>query len=510
MKHFATTLVFGTFLITSTAAHAQTVPLWKEPLKTQPAQFGPTPFGSMLVQLKTGLFAVNSETGIHVWSRPEVTDYELIAGTPFAVFTTAKGKAVADLESGKDVWAFASLGLNSTKGQIVLPGPGLVLVYGPTAESAHTLVAVEMATGKVTWKQTTLFSDPAFARKASDVVYVDFTLDTDHTIVLDPYLDGLIRLDLRSGAVVWRISEANLPSKNRSPYLYPAGDLLIAAYDNRLYAINNNAGNVVWARPKNFWSRVVQAEATPDGVLVRGSYTFMEDETKIFLPFLALLDPATGETKWNNEKGKFSGYSPFVLEGGTATIVSTDGVATYRVSTGEVMSTIAMPAFSGKEIPCCLERTSDGNLRVWSSQNLRLFDAKGALLYSKYFKAPGGSLVSKIGLLAASIAATGASQAAAAPGGMYNVYVPGASSPFYAKYKQTVDADKYIYVLTEEDGSAPDRFALVRIDKATGKDTGRVKFTDRSPTFQLDPVAGIVLFMDKDVLTAFKFPSRAQ
>lgn len=224
------------------------------------------------------------------------------------------------------------------------------------------------------------------------------------------------------------------------------------------------------------------------------------------MPYRMLLDAATGETKWTNEKGKIRVFTPFVLEGGTATIASWDSVATYRVSTGEVMNTIAMPDFSGKELPCCIERTSDGKLRVWSSQNLQLFDAKGALLYSKYFKAAGGSITSKIGLVAASIAATGVSQAAAAPGGMYNVYVPGAKSAFYAKYKQTVDADKYIYVLTEEDGSAPDRFALVRIDKSTGKDTGRIKFTDRSPTFQLDPVSGIVLYLDKDVLTAFKFP----
>ena len=96
----------------------------------------------------------------------------------------------------------------------------------------------------------------------------------------------------------------------------------------------------------------------------------------------------------------------------------------------------------------------------------------------------------------------------AAPGMPYTylVYGPGSNSALTAKFKASTDADQHRYVFTEEPGTAPARFALVRLDKSTGKDIGRVKFTDRSPLFRLDPATGFVVAADEARLYGLRFP----
>jgi hypothetical protein len=47
--------------------------------------------------------------------------------------------------------------------------------------------------------------------------------------------------------------------------------------------------------------------------------------------------------------------------------------------------------------------------------------------------------------------------------------------------------------------------SLVRIDKETGKETGRLWFTDRSPSMRLDPATGVAVVFEDNAFFAMRF-----
>jgi hypothetical protein len=72
------------------------------------------------------------------------------------------------------------------------------------------------------WKQQGLYSDPALASKAHKIKYRRWLSDTENTVVLDPTDDGLTRLDLRSGQLLWRIAKTELDGEEDFAALFAA------------------------------------------------------------------------------------------------------------------------------------------------------------------------------------------------------------------------------------------------------------------------------------------------
>jgi hypothetical protein len=485
------------------AAHADPAVLWRDTPPARVKALDYTPLGSLLVQLETGLLAVDPETGKHLWSRADVTAYILLPGTSLAVVTTAGGHTVIDLESGQDRWRFAALGFSAVRGMVRLPPAGLILVYGETPESPHAIAAAAYESGEVAWTQAGLYATPALAPKARKVHYAAHALDTDHTAILDPTEDGLIRLDLRTGELLWRIPQDGLDSGRKPIAMFAADGRLFVSYERKLLAISTAEGRVLWTRRDKFPSPVVQLGSTPAGLLVRGAYNADGSGRPSWKPYLALLDPATGATKWTTEKTRFDGRSAFLLEDETITIAHRKGVATYDLASGAMTGGSGLPEFSGGEDPCCLERFEGGRLLVSSSQNLRMLDESGQPLYSIYLKAPGASFLAKLASTALLVAVSAASQAAAPPGGVY--YAPTSNPVLTMRHKATTDAERFTFIFTEAPGADRQRFALVRIDKETGLETGRLWFADRSPLFRLDPATGIAVVVENDTLVAMRF-----
>ena len=501
------------WVIFATTADAQTTPAWTERLPADVEAFSFAPTGAVLVQLKTGLFAAEPETGAHVWSRPGVRAYSLVAGTPFAIFTTAAGMTVAGVESGKDRWSFASLGFSSIKGMVHLPAVDLLLVYGVTPQSAHTLIACRYGSGERVWTQTTLYADPALASKASKVEYRTWMLDGESSVVLDPSHDGLIRLDLKTGQPIWRLPEPALVSKGSPLEMVAVGRVMLGFYDSgdRVLGISLDEGKVLWTRKERFPTPVFQVASTPAGTLIRGAFAVSNGGAATsWRPYLTLIDPETGATKWMLQKDAFKGRSAFLLEENTLLEAAPEAIVSYDAATGAELNTVKMTEFSGNEYPALLDRDEDGGLLVWSSQNLRKFDRSGALVYSLYLKAPGSSFLAKLGSIALAVAmsaAVGAATSAIVPGApYYPVYMPEIGSPLTARFKATTNARRYMYMFTEEPGGEEARFALVRIDKFTGKDTGRIRFNERAPSFRLDWPTGAVVVEHDGTLAGYRFP----
>jgi outer membrane protein assembly factor BamB len=423
------------------------------------------------------------------------------------VTETATGQTVIDLESGQDRWKLSSLGFSSVKGIVHLPERDLMLVFGETSESRHVMVAARYETGEVLWKQPGLYSTPVLASRAQKIKYGRRISDTENTVVLDPTDDGLTRLDLRSGQLLWRIAKTDLDGEDDFSALSAADGRIYASYDRKILAIDAETGKVLWIRKEKLPTPVFQVASTSQGLLLRGAYNLDGNGRASWHPYLALLDAATGATKWTTEKTEFQARSSFLLEDNAIVIALEKAVATYDLASGKVRNSVSMPEFTGGEDPCCLQRFEGGRLLVWSSQNLRMFDQSGKPLYSVYLKAPGASLLAKVATTALVLAVSSASYAAASPGGLY--YLPTRFPTLTARYRATVDAERFTYIFTEdpEPDAKPTRFSLVRIDKETGKQTGRLWFADRSPSFRLDPATGIAVVFEDDALFAVRFGS---
>lgn len=478
---------------------------WKHDLGGRPVGVELTPFSTVVVELKTGgVSAFHTATGDRVWSRPQSSSFQRIAGLPYALVTQAGSTTVIDLETGEDRWSMSRLTLTSRTGFISLPAKNLLLVYGASPGAAHTLVGVNAETGEELWQNTSLYAHGALAQKAAKIRYLTYLQDTPSSVLIDPSDDGLLRLDLESGRLIWRTPDDVLKSGRHPLALFFGPDVVYAAHDRRLFAVAPADGRLLWRKEK-LPVAPAQVEATEAGLLIRGSHTFDNKGRTKWRPFLALLDPSTGATTWTTEKTKFEGRSPFLVEGNAVVVATKASVITFDLATGKPAHVRPMPELEGGEAACCIERRADGRLMITASQNVRMIGATGTVDYSTYFKAPGASFLSKFATVALAVVASSASMGLAGPGGMYSTYSPNASV-FTRRFKATTNADQYLYVFTEESGSRADRFVLVRLDKESGKDTGRLRFSDRSPNFRVDPATGDVIVVDGSTIAGLKFP----
>lgn len=492
-----------------TSSLAQTPATWSRTLPGTLVRMQPADGAVSLVQTKAGLLGIDPGTGRDVWTRPDVTTAAVVEGRALVIATTGGGERVLDLATGRDRWALASLGLKTVVGTIALPAQDLLLVYGEGSDGGHALVAAACDDGIVRWRQTALFKEPALAKRAPKMEYRTWIVDSETTIVLDPDDDGLVRLDLATGEVRWRVAESALPSKGKAVALDRAGAQVLVRYDRRLFALDAESGAVSWAREPQFPSPVAQLASSAPGLLVRGSHTVNGKGHISWKPYLALLNPATGATVWTTEGTKFKGRSPFLIDDGTITLALEQGIAAYDLATGRERQVVAMKKFEGGEYPTSIERERDGSLTLRSSQTVRRFDAALAPTAAVYLKAPGMSFMAKFAMVALAAAASTVSASMAAPGQLYSVFSPDLAS-INAKFGATTLVDRFAYVFTEEAGAHPDRFALVRLDRTTAADTGRLKFTDRSPSLIVEPATGLVIAGDGTTLRGYQYAAPAE
>src|SRR2546422_8241030 len=118
----------------------------------------------LLVGTKTELAGVNTSTGAVLWSRKDLADIknaslDIAWNTGFGVVSRRDTMEIFDLRTGLKRWDSGSLSFVTARGW--LPSPGLdtaILVLGRTANSATTLMAVDLATGHVRWRQDSAFT----------------------------------------------------------------------------------------------------------------------------------------------------------------------------------------------------------------------------------------------------------------------------------------------------------------------------------------------------------------
>jgi outer membrane protein assembly factor BamB len=477
-------------------------PSWSRTCATPPKSLGLAGPDRIVIQTDADVQMLDSTTGRMLWSRPDIVQLRPIGDRPYGLATTRDGQRVIDLETGLDRWPFEQLAFTAVKGVLPLPARAQVLVYGTTADSPHTLVAVRDEDGAVVWRQTDLFRrlPPDTARK---IVYTDRqpVLVGPDLLLLDPTHDGLLGLAPADGRLLWRVDErtAKQPASYRegAAVSVVAADRLFVPVEKALMALSVVDGTRLWTR-KSFPTRVAQMAMTPVGLLVRGDFEVRQDRVR-WRPYLTLLDPASGTTRWSTEdwSGSFEGRSPFVVDGDQVVVGSKHGLQALNLATGQPSASVAIHQFAGGEFPSRIEEVGPDRFLLTSSQNARVVDLTGRVVYDRYFEAPGESLAAKIAY-GALIAGTAATRFMGAP-----------DEPLFRTFKASENHGSYLYTVTgAPDASGRRGTSLLRLDKNTGRESGRIWFGERFPTFVLDPSTQMVVMVDHQTLRAFHFDGR--
>lgn len=162
--------------------------------------------------------------------------------------------------------------------------------------------------------------------------------------------------------------------------------------------------------------------------------------------------------------------------------------------------------FEEKEVPDNLEFTG-ANFVLSSSQNMMGFDENGETLYLDHWPSPKISLAGRIAMRTMQVAMV----AMAASAGFNEGYAGSSTSlgkqygqqrEFYEdmggafadiankRFKATISRGIYNFILTD----VGEGVGLVKVDKISGKETGKIVLNDKEPVFDSDPENGMIFY----------------
>lgn len=138
-----------------------------------------TDAGTVMVATKDALYGVDPD-GKEVWKADDIENIkeenvDLINGTPYVTLVKAKMfkgyNKVLDVVSGKMIVNTEDLGLQTVQKRLYLPESNKMLVYGGTKGGKLTTILVDLATGTKLWEQGSFFEKKSeqLVSKASEI-----------------------------------------------------------------------------------------------------------------------------------------------------------------------------------------------------------------------------------------------------------------------------------------------------------------------------------------------------
>lgn len=496
-------MVWTTLLVLTSAAGLmqQTSPAWQFSARDTIGAVRLTPFGTLAVQTGGGAYVLDVATGQPIWSRPEIRALDVLEFTPYGLARTERGFELVYLQDGAPRWSLP----NSTvriRSYLGMPERELLLVYGVADTNPLVVHAIDIESGAVRWSRGDWFASPRKLASWRPSIELDdhaVLWDTDSTMVLYPSHGGPIKVNGRTGEFIWRVdSLVSLTPPdpfNRSGELLAGDGRIFVPYGKRVLAVEAATGRVLWDHHDKYDGLITQMELTGQGLLIRGR---PDRDDPVTAPFLDLLDPETGVSRWNGALEELSHATAFTLIGDTAFLVANDRLFGVSLATGDFRE-VAKLNFEGRDAATVLEVGERAFVAI-GSQNMVRLDASGMQQYHVYYPAVGASFLAKF---ASTVVLVGLSVASARQGGSVIYYNPVLSARYYASRL----ADSLHFIFTS-DKNEPGRngFTIVRISKRHGRETGRVWVTERKPRYVLDPVTGtVVLRVGKQELQALRF-----
>ena len=423
----------------------------------------------LVVGTKTELVGVNASTGAVLWSRKDRADINGAAvtiawGSGFGIISGHDTLEVFDLRTGGKRWDSGSLSVIAARGWLPSPGTDTAIVLlGRTANSPTTLMAVDLATGRVRWRQDSVFTAEPKVFETSGVPYLlghqSPTTDSDTSFLLYISTDGPIRLDARTGRVLWRGSALRgaklpLPHDGYASIVQRHGVVFIPSGDS-LLALRASDGGSAWPAARKFKNKVFRIVPTKRGLLVRG-YEWFD-----------LLDPATGKSLWRTPV-ETKNSTMDVLRGDTDYVVDDKRLVAIGLGDGTVRS-IAEVDFK--------EHERATGLTVWKSgiilnswHNLMAVDRQGKVHYQREYPSPKTSF-----------------------GELVNPLVTDVMRP------STRWAGSHIFFFTgAPDEHSREGFSIVEVDPSDGHEAGRLWFNGRVPSYAIDNEIGETFYRRND------------
>lgn len=551
---------------------------WTQELPGKAKWHRVTQLGLLLVGTPGALLCVDGETGKILWQRDDLKEtlpYNVreVEGTSILVVNNYSGtmsaKVVAtgiDLGTGQDVFKTEpengrSVGLYPhAEGNIAV---GFAQIFG---DSGIQMTGYELPTGRQLWRTQysgTFGGPPLYPDERGAIFTVQMDLSGHQAPVFEggvmyvPF-DGLMAVDLATGAIRWNVEFDAADKKLKKAYAAPIieGDTIYASAKGAVvYAIDKNTGAVKWKSESVFSGRVAQVLASGDTLYARLGGNFYNVEKKEYTldtPLgVAALDKATGAKRWVY-KDADDGITNLVHAAGPDAIVFADGhrvVGLDATSTGKAVEKFAVPiefkrklsggemaargvgALSGfmtgglagaikggsggesrLDVPVALMPRQDDSLVVAGRQHLILFDpAQAKIAWSTSYPAPGNSGFALAAMSALTlVAATGAAYNVAAGGSAYTANamnstnygnLAGMATKRFSASKQMRE---WAYVLTSVQEGKKSGPGLLAISLATGEPGRQVLLDDKEPDYEVDEIEGrLFYFDDKKHVSAF-------
>ncbi len=516
--------------------------------------FEVTPLGSVFVSTDARVGALDADTGDLIWQREDIrrcgedaedgtircnfldkpnTVFSAIENTNLGTFQVGfRGRekpfdrvAVVDLETGSTILDSVDMPLENVQAFLHVPGLNQFLLAGEASEKRGLLVAVSGSDGGLLWQRDIYFLDrfkfigvPDDARvlaygKTNDAqrALVSLSLadgaehwrlegllrndarnrnalvlrDTDETAILYVTKDGPFRVRLDSGEVLWRADRWDKDPPDGAQMVLD-GEVLFVPNGKKIDALHVEDGRRVWRTVKQFNAEPIDVRMLSRGLLVRASS-------------FDLLDPQTGRSLWAKRTDKFFEGFPAHVDEEAAYIAGQGRFSMVDLTTGDVTH---MAKYNlRKETPARIEET-DGSFVLMSRQNLLRVNRAGEIAYHVYLKAPGASGLMKAMTFAAAVAASGEHQAGPVT---FSVSI----DPFLlsgVRHGATVEAPENYFMYTEMPFDGRKGFSLVRVNKESGDETGRLWLDKRSPKYTIDDLTETVYFQNADhELSALRF-----
>lgn len=492
------------------AALAQTNPLWRYTATDDIEFLRVSPLGSLVIGTDSSLSSVDGTTGAAMWIRSDIKHLDasnviLFANSPFALVTASNGFVVIDLNTGGTRWDWSSLSIASSYGQVPVVERRMLLVYGKRPKDGSTLLAVDLESGRVLWRQDSLFvaapervgaPRPSTAWKTM-LGHQPPIVDTDTSMVLYVSEDGPVKVDLRTGSLLWRAdgfrgSDPPAPLRGYAGMVYGDGVLYVPS-EKRLTAIDLRDGRVLWDRT-GLKSNPQQLEWTSSGLVVR-------------IPHIDVLDPHTGASRWPKPFTDLKHSTRFVVRGDKVHVAA-HGVFYGINLTDGTATALSQYKLRDADQPDALEMLDNG-FAVRTAQTLIVFDTAGAPKHQLFYPPPKLSTLTRVAFAAAAVAVSqwsySAARSEAALTGTPQQYFF-VSPILRTRFGASRKAREHYYVLTVlADTSAKKGPGLVKLNLITGKEEGRLWLGDRTPLYEVDPIEGIVFFKEgKREIVAFK------
>lgn len=363
-----------------------------------------------------------------------------------------------------------------------------------------TLSAIDIQSGKKLWEQDLkLKVVPRMSAMRDGVVVIDEKWFTMY--------------DLKNGSQKWRAKKIN-------GYVVDLGEqgILATAKEKQLMLLNGKDGSVIWDK-----------KIKGINIDQMGANGIMYTDSKGRLGYIKY----NGELIWN-KKGMLEvptlRYKP---ELGKELMLIDKHLYEVDLYTGDykVLYKDLTKRFEGGKdaAPSNIELVAGGYL-ISDANNLIMLEKNGKERFKKYWEAPGMSLAAKIALRAAQAAVLAMAAANSAQSSQiaynsrygYNDYY----SKMYAKqaenlskasgqigaearkkFKASKSKGNYRVILSRVgEGSQTKSAGLVKVDKRTGEELGRLLLGDKKPIYDFDPISGQVFFKsDKKQIVSYKF-----